>query len=84
MREGGVGITGHNLADCVDWLAAITGQPRRPAQAALLFGAADAQWKAAAPFAMRPTGRSMSATWRAFVLNSRPARSRQRGSKAIG
>ena len=30
----------------MDWLAAITGQPRRPAQAALLFGAADAQWKA--------------------------------------
>jgi predicted ATPase/transcriptional regulator with XRE-family HTH domain len=44
MRDGG--IVGHNLADCLDWLAATAGQRRRPVQAALLFGAADAQWKA--------------------------------------
>jgi tetratricopeptide (TPR) repeat protein len=38
-------IAGHGLPDCLDWLAAMVAAEGRPLAAALLFGAADAQWQ---------------------------------------
>ncbi len=39
-------LAGHTLADCLDWLAAIECARGQPKQAARLFGAAEAQWRA--------------------------------------
>jgi tetratricopeptide (TPR) repeat protein len=39
-------LAGHTLADCLDWLAALVDTEGRPWQAAVLFGAAAAQWQA--------------------------------------
>jgi predicted ATPase len=44
MRE--VALAGHTLADCLDWVAAIEGTSAQSLDAARLFGAADAQWRA--------------------------------------
>jgi tetratricopeptide (TPR) repeat protein len=40
------GLAGHPLADCLDWLAAVADAGGRPRDAAVFFGAADAQWQA--------------------------------------
>jgi tetratricopeptide (TPR) repeat protein len=45
---------GHTLADCLDWIAAIAGAEHRPRDAAVLFGAADAQWQASGAVRYRP------------------------------
>jgi len=39
-------LAGHTPADCLDWLATIADAGARPRDAAVLFGAADAQWQA--------------------------------------
>jgi tetratricopeptide (TPR) repeat protein len=39
-------LAGHTLADCLDWLAAVADADGRPRDAAVLYGAADAQWQA--------------------------------------
>lgn len=39
-------LAGHALADCLDWLAAMPGADDRVRDAAVLFGAAHAQWQA--------------------------------------
>jgi len=39
-------LAGHTLADCLDWLAAVADTDGRPREAAVLFGAAEAQWQA--------------------------------------
>jgi tetratricopeptide (TPR) repeat protein len=39
-------IAGHSYADCLDWVAALVDADGRPREAAVLFGAADAQWQA--------------------------------------
>ena len=39
-------IAGHSYADCLDWVAALVDADGRPRDAAVLFGAADAQWQA--------------------------------------
>jgi predicted ATPase/DNA-binding XRE family transcriptional regulator len=39
-------IAGHSYADCLDWVAALVDSDGRPRDAAILFGAADAQWQA--------------------------------------
>jgi len=39
-------LAGHTLADCLDWLAAVADAGGRPRDAAVFFGAADAQWQA--------------------------------------
>ena len=39
-------LAGHSLADCLDWLAAVADADGRPHEAAVLFGAAEAQWQA--------------------------------------
>jgi tetratricopeptide (TPR) repeat protein len=39
-------IAGHSYADCLDWVAALVDEDGRPRDAAVLFGAADAQWQA--------------------------------------
>ena len=44
IRQGR--FAGHTLADCLDWLAALADVQGRPRHAAVLFGAADAQWEA--------------------------------------
>ena len=46
-------LAGHALADCLDWVAAITDMKERPRDAAVLFGAADAQWQASGGFGTR-------------------------------
>ncbi|MBV9577172.1 MAG: tetratricopeptide repeat protein [Chloroflexi bacterium] len=38
-------LGGNALADCLDWIACVADADGLPGQAALLFGAADAQWK---------------------------------------
>jgi non-specific serine/threonine protein kinase len=40
------GLAGHTLADCLDWVAALAGAEHRTHEAAVLFGAAEAQWQA--------------------------------------
>ena len=39
-------LAGHTLADCLDWLATVADTDGRPREAAVLFGAAEAQWRA--------------------------------------
>ena len=39
-------LSGYMLADCLDWVAALAEAEHRPREAAVLFGAADAQWQA--------------------------------------
>ena len=47
-------LAGHTLADCLDWIAALAGAEHRPREAAVLFGAADAQWQASGAVRYRP------------------------------
>ena len=47
-------LAGHILADCLDWLAAVADADGRPRNAAVLFGAADAQWQASGPIQYAP------------------------------
>jgi hypothetical protein len=47
-------VSGHALADCLDWVAALAGAEHRPREAAVLFGAADAQWQASGAVRYRP------------------------------
>jgi hypothetical protein len=37
---------GHSCADCLDWMAALVDADGGPRDAAVFFGAADAQWQA--------------------------------------
>jgi hypothetical protein len=39
-------IAGHSYGDCLDWVAALVDANAQPRVAAVLFGAADAQWQA--------------------------------------
>src|SRR5437667_3478598 len=39
-------LAGHTLADCLDWLATVADTDGCPRDAAVLFGAAEAQWRA--------------------------------------
>ena len=43
MRAGR--LAGHHLAECLDWLAAVADAGGRSRDAAVLFGAAEAQWQ---------------------------------------
>jgi non-specific serine/threonine protein kinase len=47
-------IAGHGLPDCLDWLAAMVAAEGRPQAAAVLFGAADAQWQVSGAFRYTP------------------------------
>jgi len=47
-------LAGHSLADCLDWLAAVADADGRPRYAAVLFGAADAQWQASGAIRYAP------------------------------
>src|SRR6266851_3899331 len=47
-------LAGHSLADCLDWLAAVADADGRPRNAAVLFGAADAQWQASGAIRYAP------------------------------
>jgi tetratricopeptide (TPR) repeat protein len=38
-------LAGHTLPDCLDWLAAAVDRGGQPYEAAVLFGAADTQWR---------------------------------------
>ena len=39
-------LAGHTLADCLDWLATLADSDGGPREAAVFFGAAEAQWHA--------------------------------------
>ena len=63
-------LAGHTLADCLDWVAAIASVQGHPLQAARLFGAADAQWRASGAVRYapeRPTYEREVAAARALV-----------------
>jgi predicted ATPase len=47
-------IAGHSYADCLDWVAALVDADGRPRDAAVLFGAADAQWQASGAIRYAP------------------------------
>jgi hypothetical protein len=59
MRD--VTLAGHTLADCLDWLAAAKGDAGQPVDAARLFGAADAQWRASGAIRYAPERRAYAA-----------------------
>jgi hypothetical protein len=60
-------LAGHTLADCLDWIGALAGAEHRPHEAAVLFGAAEAQWQASGAARYRPE----RATYLAELANIR-------------
>jgi non-specific serine/threonine protein kinase len=52
IRDDGLG--GHSLANCLEYLAATTEKQGQPVRAAVLFGAAEAQWQASGAVRYQP------------------------------
>jgi len=69
-------------ADCLDWLATVADADGRPREAAVFFGAADAQWHATGAIRYAPERAAYAAEWRVCRNKWRPPSSPRPERKA--